>query len=226
MYKRSPRGWAKHIDFILLDLLSLHVSFVIAYWIRNGFGALPYGDARYRVLSLVMTIVDVVVAVLLSTFSGVLRRGYYKEIAATIKHAAAVFAVLTYYLFLLQSGDQYSRIFFVVMMIIYALIGYSVRIVYRRLRRTSKGGRRSLLIIATESGAGQVAAALKSGPDKYAIAGIAVLDSNIIGKSIENIPVVAASDTVIDYVSKEWIGYCQFKFATLDSVRHVMLPGC
>ena len=31
MYKKSPQGWLKHWDFILLDMISLQIAFMIAY---------------------------------------------------------------------------------------------------------------------------------------------------------------------------------------------------
>ena len=41
MYRRRSGGWVKHVDFMLLDILCLQLSFVLAYWVRNGFGN-PY----------------------------------------------------------------------------------------------------------------------------------------------------------------------------------------
>ena len=36
MYKKKSQGWMKHIDFIIIDLVCLHISFVLAYYIRHG----------------------------------------------------------------------------------------------------------------------------------------------------------------------------------------------
>ena len=37
MFKEIVKGWTKHIDFMILDILCLEISFLIAYGIRNGF---------------------------------------------------------------------------------------------------------------------------------------------------------------------------------------------
>ena len=34
MYRKITQGWLKHIDFIVLDLLCLHIAFVFAYMVR------------------------------------------------------------------------------------------------------------------------------------------------------------------------------------------------
>ena len=36
MYRKSARGWEKHLDFMILDVLCLQAAFVIAYMVRNG----------------------------------------------------------------------------------------------------------------------------------------------------------------------------------------------
>ena len=55
MYKRKPDGWLKHVDFIILDLLSMHLAFVIAFVIRQG-AALPYADSFYRNIAIVLSL--------------------------------------------------------------------------------------------------------------------------------------------------------------------------
>ena len=41
MYKKSAKGWLKHWDFILLDIICLQLSFVVAYYLRQGDGWQP-----------------------------------------------------------------------------------------------------------------------------------------------------------------------------------------
>ena len=47
MYKKSPQGWLKHWDFILLDIFVLQAAFIIAYFLRMGPGN-PYENFLYR----------------------------------------------------------------------------------------------------------------------------------------------------------------------------------
>ena len=42
MYRRKNKGWLKHMDFIILDLLCLQICFVLAYFSRHGLGRNPY----------------------------------------------------------------------------------------------------------------------------------------------------------------------------------------
>lgn len=57
VYKKRTQGWMKHADFILLDLLSLHIAFILAYFARNGVGNWPYGIQEYRMIVEVRNII-------------------------------------------------------------------------------------------------------------------------------------------------------------------------
>ena len=36
MYRRDTKGWLKHLDFMVLDLIVLQISFVLAYVLWHG----------------------------------------------------------------------------------------------------------------------------------------------------------------------------------------------
>ena len=36
MYRRDAKGWLKHLDFMILDLIVLQISFVLGYMLRHG----------------------------------------------------------------------------------------------------------------------------------------------------------------------------------------------
>ena len=72
MYRKSASGWIKHIDFIILDVVCMHISFVLAYCFRHGnFGI--YQSPQYKGLMVAMAILDIVTAVLFFSFKNVLR---------------------------------------------------------------------------------------------------------------------------------------------------------
>ena len=84
----------KHIDFILLDVLCLHIAFVLAYMTRHGW-VLPYGNGDYLNLAVVYTLVDILVAN--RTMKNVLKLGFYKELERTIWHVILVTLLVSLY---------------------------------------------------------------------------------------------------------------------------------
>jgi hypothetical protein len=73
------------LHFILLDILCLQVAFILAYITRHGLVS-PYTNWEYMNLAIVYALVDFVVIVANKTMKNVLKRGYYKELAQTVKH--------------------------------------------------------------------------------------------------------------------------------------------
>ena len=74
MYKKGSKGWLKHFDFILLDMICLQIAFLLAYVIRHDSGS-PYIVPLYRNMAICMERVVLVVLVFYETLSNVLNRG-------------------------------------------------------------------------------------------------------------------------------------------------------
>lgn len=108
MYQRESKGWFKHYDFILLDLICLQIAFFLAYVIR-GVGWNPYSHLLYRNMAIFIEAADIVVIFFFETLKNVLKRGHYVEFIETLKHVLIVCAVSMSYLFLVKEAEKYSR---------------------------------------------------------------------------------------------------------------------
>lgn len=111
MYKKGSKGWLKHFDFILLDMICLQIAFLLAYVIRHDSGS-PYIVPLYRNMAIFMELLDIVVMFFYETLFNVLKRGYFREFAATVKHVLLVELFSVLYLFTMQEGQAYSRSMF------------------------------------------------------------------------------------------------------------------
>ena len=207
MYRRKPQGWLKHIDFLLLDLGSLLLAFLVACVIRYGSHASRYFHPYGGILGFYL-LVDVLLYILNNPCSGVMRRGYYKEFAHTLKHIATVEVIAIVYLFATKQGEDHSRIVVGLVAVFYLLISYSTRVFWKVcLRKWVKlETPASLYIITTEALAAETVAALKSGTKgEYAIQGICLQDRNAVGEEIAGIPVTSNMDTVLDFLRDKWL---------------------
>lgn len=107
MYKKSPQGWLKHWDFILLDIFCLQLAFVVAYLVRQGLEN-PYSDQIYRTVAFVFMLCQIVVMFLGQSYQDILKRGYYIEFTKTAKHVLMVMLLSVLYLFATQQAVSYS----------------------------------------------------------------------------------------------------------------------
>lgn len=206
MYKKGSKGWFKHGDFLVLDLICLHIAFVLSYVIRHGF-INPYRIEVYRSMAIFLTMADIMIIFLFETLKNVLKRGYYKEFAAIVQQTLILELLATLYLFSVQDGFIYSRITLYAMGLIYLLVTYFVRLGWKRLlRKRLKDERTSLIIITTESMAESVVHEIVDYSfERYKLAGIVVIDKNMEGQSVHKIPVVSTVRTAADFVCREWV---------------------
>ena len=106
MYSRKVQGWRKHGDFIVLDILSLQLAFILAYIIRHGFQN-PYRESLYLNMAIVYAVTDFVILILDNAMKNVLKRGFYKELLQTVKHVGLVAIAASMYLFSMQRAEEY-----------------------------------------------------------------------------------------------------------------------
>ncbi|MBQ6538499.1 MAG: hypothetical protein IJL75_06295, partial [Eubacterium sp.] len=207
MYKRNAQGLTKHLDFFIIEIISQQVAFLIAclFRIHN----VPYTVSLYRNLAVVIALIDAIVMVFLNSLHNVLKRGYLKELKATLFHCLAVFGLATLYLFALQSGEAYSRIVLFLTFLLHILFGYGFRVLWR-LNIQKRGiqfrqSDRTMLAVLHSESADVMAKRLNDHVmEGYYLVGV-VLDAETDRKDIEGIPVVAALDTAAQYISQKWI---------------------
>ena len=219
MYTKGKSGFFKHLDFILWDLLCLQVSFLVAHLIRFGW-VNPYKSPDYLNIALILLLVDMVGAYVFNTFKNVLRRGYYLEAAATIKHVLLVAAVTFFYLFSTKESEDYSRIFIYLLFGIYTILSYVVRLIWKhyitKVRKAS--GKRSMLIVTTADLAQDVIRNLTNGNyDDIKITGMAIIDKDLVGTKVLDVEVIANADTVVDHVCRSWVDEV---FIRTDNMEH------
>ena len=90
-----------------------------------------------------------VVLFAMGTLKNVLKRGYYKDFVVTAQHGVILGACLLLYLFMLQEGQQYSRLALVLNIIIYISTYLSGTRVWKHLlrKKMEDGENRSLLLL-------------------------------------------------------------------------------
>ncbi|MBQ7331187.1 MAG: sugar transferase [Oscillospiraceae bacterium] len=205
MYQRK-QNWVKHLDFILFDVLSLHIAFVLAYITRNGFQS-PYNNSNYVTIAFIYTFADVLVCIFNNSMKGVLKRGFYKEFVQTLKHICLVELAIVAYLFSVKQSDDFSRIVIYLLAAYYLIISYCVRLLWKRFLLN---GNRKLNYVAyyitTYARAHDVVSDFLSYEPRHAkLGGICILDKDCVGEKICGVSVTANAENVLSYLCDKWV---------------------
>lgn len=202
---RQYSSRSKHLDFIILDLFGVELSFVLANLARFGIGAAV--DYRiFATMNLLLVLLHLVIVFAAESYSGILRRGYLKELKQVVFHNGAVLASGLLVIFFLQASAQYSRLVMVYFFIFDVIIMYLLRIARKRfLLRVSKrhrDGRKMLLVAYRADAEALVKELAEYNYSDFNLEGICILDSNCVGERIEEVEVVTTRKELFEYVKE------------------------
>lgn len=209
MYKKNESNWAKHLDFIILDIITLQIAFLLAYMTRHGLVS-PYRSEMYRDSVIIMTLASIIASFFAENHKNILRRGYLQELKSVLQHIFFVTVVLLGFLFFVQLGGSYSRMvvfYFVIYGIIFMMLE---RIAWKKwlLSRpiSAMQARHMLLLTSGKIASSTVKKLYEQSFGEFEIVGIVLIDDAMpVGSVIEKIEVVAEYKDIVGYVHRRWI---------------------
>lgn len=172
----------KHIDFILLDLISIVISFVLAYIIRIKPTFESTLFVRYRNLGLIIVAIYILILLFSGLHSNILKRNFTSE----LWHAIMVNGYMALFIFglffSLKTTDDYSRI----VLGLFFVIDVTFMTFFRSFRknqlkigyREGKGVSNSLIITYRDSFIDFLHTIDKNNTGFYKYVGVVFLDDN------------------------------------------------
>ncbi|MCI5741414.1 MAG: sugar transferase [Lachnospiraceae bacterium] len=211
MYREEKRSWMKHIDFTIMDIISLQLAYIISYYIHTGksFRVLPYADSYYLRLGLIIVMVDICIVFFFESYTGILRRNRIQELQAVVIHCTLIFGAILIYMWATKQSGIYSRqvvlVFWAAAIVIEYLFRCLLKIYVRQ--KILAGKKMSQMVILTEyDSAKGCASAFKNNRYKeFEAVGIVIMDEDHTGEEICGIPVVASRENCLDYMRKNVI---------------------
>ncbi|HFP7273662.1 TPA: sugar transferase, partial [Enterococcus faecium] len=183
------------------------LAFYISYVMRQGDWN-PYVIPIYRHMAIFIELENLTIIFLFEAYKNVLKRGYYKEAVASIKQSFMLLLVCSLYLITMQDGNDYSRVSLFIMGVVYGLLTYIIRILWKGLlhHRMKNGEDVSLVIVTSQKIAKNVVRNLKEkNYGMYKLSGVIVVDRDMYGTTIGGVPVVANADNAAEYLLQNWV---------------------
>ena len=203
MYKIANSGWLKHFDFMVFDIFLLEAAFITSYIIRFGVSS-PFAESIYTVLGVLLPILHIFIVFFTEEYSGILRRGYLKEFKAVLQHSCILAAMVTFYMFATQQSADYSRSVLFTMWGINILFSWLGRAFLKKVLLMAYSNEKNLsymLVVTSKAVAERTINQLqKEKYSDYIVKGLAIVDADMIGQSINGVPVVANDDTLHEYL--------------------------
>lgn len=209
MGENRQGGWLKHADFMLIDLACLHVAFVAAYFLRFGFGTIPYAVPEYRSLVLILSLIQIGGSIAAGNLNHVLRRGKADELWSVAVLTALTLALAALYMYAAHNGTDYSRLQVFYTVGVFFVLDYFLRCWHkaaavRRLRKNPAARRtRSVLVLSDGANVGDIVADLQADVyDHFEIRAVTLVDS---GKAPEGLRQIDTVDEALSFICREWV---------------------
>ena len=130
MHQKEKGRWLKHLDFMVLDGLTVTVVFWLICRIRMRMMGWDYTSV-YRSTQIILLMLLLFVVAILPLHKNVLKRGIRHELKESCKFVSLLSVGIMLYHYLTKSGGQFSRSIFIIFWFAGSITVWLVRSVYK-----------------------------------------------------------------------------------------------
>ncbi|MBQ3786495.1 MAG: sugar transferase [Lachnospiraceae bacterium] len=217
MNKKNIKGWLKHGDFILIDIILMQLAYIIAYWMHEDFDN-PYDSERYIFMAVVIGFCQLVIILFSQNYKSILRRSVFEELLAVCRYMGEVIVAALLFIFVIHRYEVTSRLQFGLTSVVFILLSFLARCLRKFWlfkNRESKAENRSIILITSYSLVQEALDGLTAS-DLYVdfkVTGVVLLDEpneNMEREAMEleaslDIPVLPLNDEAITEMGHGWV---------------------
>lgn len=188
----------------LLDILSITISFALAYLIRFRGGTSPLSDEDVAQVYLPILLFCMLNSFFTNEYKHFFGRGYYYELIRVLRYNLVLFLATGAYIYAFRLELDFSRLLLGYFVVINSVLTYLMRIVFKRYMNSyykkSKGSDK-IMIVTTEAEVETIMQHVEQDVGwSYEIIAVALMDVDKVGDSVNGIPVIANKESVIDVI--------------------------
>lgn len=203
MYRKDNTGWAKHLDFTILDILLLQLAFITGYIMRHGWRN-PYASAPYLRLAVILVLLDICVVFFKQPYHQIIKREGLAELQSVATTCSTVFVGMLVYMYAMKMSAVYSRESLFTYWAVSICYEFFVHCIYKQMVRNAikkNRSKASMVILTLNRYAEECVRDFER--DEYRefeVTGIVIADKHRKGETVRGIPVVADADGFYEYI--------------------------
>ena len=132
MQIKSKYSWMKHVDFMVVDLIALFLSYLLSYYLKFQELDFAQNDEWTRYLFIVL-ILSIVINFFVNPYSGILKRSYYMEIIRAFQLAVYNLLLASAIFYAFKIGATYSREMSFYMYGFYFILSLLLKFMWKKL---------------------------------------------------------------------------------------------
>ena len=190
----------KHLDFLIVDILSLLICFVVSFKLKFGDFRFIY-DSDWHLYILIIVLLNIAITFFTNPYDGIFKRSYYQEVIRALTLAVYNLLVAAVFFYLLKMGAAFSREMTVWMYSMYFVLSLILKYAWKKLRLShnsvfSDAKATPLFIIASSENIETTLKNVNSGDlIQYEIKGVYFVDKSI---TVDGIPTI--TEGYVDFI--------------------------
>ncbi len=207
MYDVEIKGWWKHWDFLLLDIICSEVSFFLASLFILQLKNYSFHDI-YRNEAILIIFGLILQVVFFSPYKGILRRSTAKEVAMVARSTGYQMVINLGFLFFLHIIHDMSRKVFVLTWILYMVLACIGRYCLKRYLLHRVAGikdAKAFVIITDPAHLSDVVEELSGDLFRNLFIEGAFLDGVDKASGKEEVPVLGNAEDACEYILQNWV---------------------
>ncbi len=209
MNEKRNRGWLKHLDFLVVDLICIEAAYLLSYMFRDPNAYMYRGVSLYTHFNLILIIIDIVYVIIRPPYKNIIKRSVFAEFRSVLVHNIILWMLGIAYLYLTKQAFWFSRwviAMSIISCIVFMMIGrVAWKTVIRTFMRKGKHQANTLLVSSADYAAKMIKRFRDRMYNGFNLRGLAIVDQDMTGESIERIPVVCGGSDLLDYVKERAI---------------------
>lgn len=188
--------------FTLLDMVCMTVGLFLGVFIRHEGFYIMDSRSVYGQVYIVLLFTIIAIAFFFRPYEDIFRRGYWVEMVNVTKCVVVQMAAAVCYMFMMQNGEDYSRLAFAYAFVLIWSLTYLGRILSKVFLQSivdKVSSRKKLLVVTTSDRVEELVKGLKGEPSlSYEISGLVIMDKEMTGQEVCGITITAGSSTLYD----------------------------
>ena len=127
--KRIYRG-IKYINFVLIDLLCLIISFITAYYLKFD-SFVNFNDERWLSLFVIICAINLIVMFCVNPYKGIKKRRYLLQIKKEMVLFSSQVALVCIIFYVLKIGTIFSREMMITTYFLYLIFSQALKYFYK-----------------------------------------------------------------------------------------------
>lgn len=177
MHEKEKGRWLKHLDFMILDVLTVSVVFRLICRIRMKMMGWHFTSV-YRSTQIILLMLAIVVVVLLPLHKNILKRSTLQELIESAKFVTILSVGIMLYHYLTKIGGQFSRSIFIIFwfagMIAVWIVRSVCKVLVKRIFLGSTALSNMVLFTSQDCAAENYQNLIKCGKNRFRVGGVMI----------------------------------------------------